>query len=148
MRTPEQYRDDYPYDLADARAEAREMAGDLMADVTFDFEDTFPVSDDEWFDDLDYTQDDIDLATECFDGTPIPNACLGCKGPVDPELAGSYFADKYGWLCEKCDRELYDQFDEPPCCSLCDGVGHGYPGGGPCWLENYEYNDGTDGINN
>lgn len=21
------------------------------------------------------------------------------------------------------------------CCSICDGVGHGYPGGGPCPLE-------------
>lgn len=24
---------------------------------------------------------------------------------------------------------------EPPTCSLCDAVGHGYPGGGPCPLE-------------
>lgn len=22
-----------------------------------------------------------------------------------------------------------------PCCSICDGNGHGYPGGGPCPLE-------------
>lgn len=22
-----------------------------------------------------------------------------------------------------------------PCCSICDGAGHGYPGGGPCPLE-------------
>lgn len=25
--------------------------------------------------------------------------------------------------------------DEGPTCSICDGVGHGYPGGGPCPLE-------------
>lgn len=24
---------------------------------------------------------------------------------------------------------------DQPCCSICDGVGHGYPGGGPCPLE-------------
>lgn len=27
------------------------------------------------------------------------------------------------------------QADEGPTCSICDGVGHGYPGGGPCPLE-------------
>jgi hypothetical protein len=24
---------------------------------------------------------------------------------------------------------------EPPACSICDGIGHGYPGAGPCPLE-------------
>lgn len=24
---------------------------------------------------------------------------------------------------------------DEPCCSICDGVGHGYPGGPPCPLE-------------
>jgi hypothetical protein len=24
---------------------------------------------------------------------------------------------------------------DPPTCSLCDGIGHGYPGAGPCPLE-------------
>jgi hypothetical protein len=28
-----------------------------------------------------------------------------------------------------------DEFYEGPTCSLCDGLGHGYPGGGPCPLE-------------
>jgi len=32
--------------------------------------------------------------------------------------------------------EEYDELDDAPCCSICDGVGHGYPGGGPCPLEN------------
>lgn len=26
-------------------------------------------------------------------------------------------------------------WDDVPCCSICDGAGHGYPGGGPCPLE-------------
>lgn len=48
---------------------------------------------------------------------------------------------------DKMTAELYDslkfdvrsdfpfQEDEGPTCSLCDGLGHGYPGGGPCPLE-------------
>jgi hypothetical protein len=27
------------------------------------------------------------------------------------------------------------EWDEGPTCSICDGLGHGYPGGGPCPLE-------------
>ncbi len=27
------------------------------------------------------------------------------------------------------------EYDEGPTCSICDGVGHGYPGGPPCPLE-------------
>lgn len=30
--------------------------------------------------------------------------------------------------------ETYDPTDVP-CCSICDGAGHGYPGGPPCPLE-------------
>lgn len=26
-------------------------------------------------------------------------------------------------------------YADEPCCSICDGVGHGYPGAGPCPLE-------------
>jgi hypothetical protein len=39
-------------------------------------------------------------------------------------------------------RMTYEEADllfnppEPPCCSICDGAGHGYPGAGPCPLEN------------
>ena len=33
-------------------------------------------------------------------------------------------------------------FDEGPTCSLCDGLGHGYPGGGPCPLEERGNYDG------
>lgn len=33
-------------------------------------------------------------------------------------------------------EEVEAFFAEPPRhCSICDGVGHGYPGGGPCPLE-------------
>lgn len=28
-----------------------------------------------------------------------------------------------------------DALFEPQCCSICDGMGHGYPGGGPCPTE-------------
>lgn len=28
---------------------------------------------------------------------------------------------------------------EGPCCSICDGLGHGYPGGPPCPLEICDY---------
>lgn len=31
---------------------------------------------------------------------------------------------------------------EGPTCSICDGLGHGYPGGGPCPLEDRGYDDG------
>lgn len=26
-------------------------------------------------------------------------------------------------------------WDDRPTCTICDGLGHGYPGGGPCPLE-------------
>ena len=31
--------------------------------------------------------------------------------------------------------------DEPRCCSICDAPGHGYPGGGPCPLEDRGWAD-------
>lgn len=34
-------------------------------------------------------------------------------------------------LVEDCPEDYW----EGPTCSLCDAVGHGYPGGGPCPLE-------------
>ncbi len=37
----------------------------------------------------------------------------------------------YGWV-------------EGPTCSLCDALGHGYPGGGPCPLEERGANDFDD----
>lgn len=32
--------------------------------------------------------------------------------------------------------------DEGPTCRICDGLGHGYPGAGPCPLEERGYDDG------
>lgn len=37
-------------------------------------------------------------------------------------------------------------YDEGPTCSICDGLGHGYPGGRPCPLEDRGYSDGADGV--
>ena len=50
---------------------------------------------------------------------------------VDPDTAESLVAqeDGYAWGTEG------------RTCSICDGVGHGYPGGGPCPLEDYDYSD-------
>lgn len=31
--------------------------------------------------------------------------------------------------------QALDFLDEPGTCSICDGIGHGYPGAGPCPLE-------------
>jgi hypothetical protein len=33
------------------------------------------------------------------------------------------------------DADYDGQEDEGPTCSICDALGHGYPGGGPCPLE-------------
>jgi len=35
----------------------------------------------------------------------------------------------------KMEDHQYDEDFEPPACSICDGLGHGYPGAGPCPLE-------------
>jgi hypothetical protein len=37
-----------------------------------------------------------------------------------------------------------DQEEEGPACSICDALGHGYPGGGPCPLEERAWDDGFD----
>lgn len=40
------------------------------------------------------------------------------------------------WIGEDGTATLvYDNDLEGPTCSICDGLGHGYPGGGPCPLE-------------
>jgi hypothetical protein len=38
--------------------------------------------------------------------------------------------------------------DDGPTCSLCDGIGHGYPGAGPCPLEERGANDEPDPYDN
>jgi hypothetical protein len=43
------------------------------------------------------------------------------------------------------DTVVYEpQWDEGSTCSICDGLGHGYPGAGPCPLEDRGYD--TDGV--
>ena len=44
-----------------------------------------------------------------------------------------------------CD-ECWDRYgpDEGPSCSICDALGHGYPGGGPCPLEERGYWDAEE----
>jgi len=37
------------------------------------------------------------------------------------------------------DARSGEQFIEGPTCSICDGLGHGYPGAGPCPLEVADY---------
>lgn len=39
--------------------------------------------------------------------------------------------------------ELPD-YDDGPTCSICDALGHGYPGGRPCPLEDRGWDDGFD----
>ena len=39
--------------------------------------------------------------------------------------------------CE--DFGCFDQEPDPPTCNICDAVGHGYPGAGPCPLEVGQY---------
>lgn len=46
---------------------------------------------------------------------------------MDPEVLAK---------CEEIEYERWLDAQEPRCCSICDGMGHGYPGGGPCPLEN------------
>jgi len=38
----------------------------------------------------------------------------------------------------------WEWWDEGPVCSICDGSGHGYPGGPPCPLEERGWDDGFD----
>jgi hypothetical protein len=41
--------------------------------------------------------------------------------------------------------ELDEQYaDDGPTCSICDGLGHGYPGAGPCPLEDRGWDDDDD----
>lgn len=61
----------------------------------------------------------------------------------------AYLADAKGKVLRRLTVEeensylanLVDAWDEGPTCSLCDGLGHGYPGGGPCPLEDRGWDD-------
>jgi hypothetical protein len=38
-------------------------------------------------------------------------------------------------LVRECEAAAAEAYMDGPTCSLCDGLGHGYPGAGPCPLE-------------
>ena len=50
---------------------------------------------------------------------------------------GHSVADTYAdrWTADEDEWDPDDDEYEGPTCSICDGLGHGYPGGGPCPLE-------------
>ena len=50
------------------------------------------------------------------------------------------------WLDDKgvASFDIEQGWDEGPTCNICDASGHGYPGGGPCPLEQGGPDDGFD----
>lgn len=76
----------------------------------------------------------------------IEVACPACKA-----LAGNPCTCATGFVHvarTKAANDLYtarrlgtDDDYEGPTCSICDGLGHGYPGGAPCPLESADYSD-------
>ena len=54
---------------------------------------------------------------------------------TSPETGRVYWIDADGLAAA-----AYDEY-EGLCCLICDGLGHGYPGGGPCPLEERGYED-------
>jgi hypothetical protein len=57
----------------------------------------------------------------------------------------SYWVAEDGRVVETYHHEEMDDWVEGPTCSICDGLGHGYPGGPPCPLEDRGYNSPDDG---
>jgi hypothetical protein len=66
---------------------------------------------------------------------------MACIAKVHPE-------GLWGCECRECvalQDDAYANYEyEGPSCSICDGLGHGYPGGGPCPLEERGRDDGFD----
>lgn len=125
-------------DQRPTRAEAeRDEDGWRIAMSDTELEAKFGPDFDDVFAPADGNTDDIDIATDWADGRLIPNeACVACQ--IAP--AGN---DHY---CDDCADALADDFawEAGRSCSICDAIGHGYPGGGPCPLEDRGYD--TDGI--
>ena len=62
-------------------------------------------------------------------------------------MVHSQEAVDYGHQDGRCmdpevDRVLEARYEEPRCCSMCDAPGHGFPGGGPCPLEDRGWAEG------
>ena len=71
----------------------------------------------------------------CDHGEIDATVCDRCNAPPDLENLQRGAAD----LVADFD-DLPDGF-EGPTCSICDALGHGYPGAGPCPLEVADYSD-------
>jgi len=66
-------------------------------------------------------------------------AFAAMQGRVTESDADEVFADDElsgAWTLEAPDEAFEPEEPyEGPTCSICDGLGHGYPGAGPCPLE-------------
>lgn len=64
--------------------------------------------------------------------------CNGTEGCI--VLAGIDGPTLWDCNCTSCCDIVADYYNtEGPTCSICDGLGHGYPGGPPCPLEVCDY---------
>lgn len=123
--------DDRPTAHDIAKDDAREAMEDAMMDAKFapEFDDVFAPEDG--------NTEDILIDTKSNFGRPVRNDCVGCGDPVPDHtwIAGN------DPVCDQCYADLWDA---RPTCNICDAYGHGYPGAGPCPLEDRGYD--TDGI--
>lgn len=76
----------------------------------------------------------MDTATLTRPSRPEPGTFY-----TSPTTGRTYFIREDGIAEILSDDE---SCDEGPTCSICDGLGHGYPGAGPCPLEDRGYDDG------
>lgn len=70
-------------------------------------------------------------------GTQSNAPCFGCGHQHDAASPGRCWEATCVPGCVACGSgdAIEAEYDEPPSCSICDGLGHGYPGGPPCPLE-------------
>lgn len=76
-----------------------------------------------------------EVKTVRFDDSPIP---WGGETIISVEVEPYYSFDEDGSDAydEVWQEEYFDATEAAiRYCSICDGMGHGYPGGGPCPLE-------------
>jgi len=71
-----------------------------------------------------------------------PLGAVGCV--VLPGLDGPSLWDCECESCRNLQDESWSYEAEGPCCSICDGLGHGYVGGPPCPLEVCDYSGEPD----
>lgn len=95
--------------------------------------------------DFDYALRNIGLDTTSLSDriTLLENVVIGPQDAdgirhLSVEQTQRLVNPNYDHSCE-CDRfmscDICNPLSEGPSCSLCDALGHGYPGGGPCPLE-------------